>query len=39
MSGNDYVMAFLMFLAAVSACIVFVGFLELLQLINQALPQ
>jgi len=39
MSGNDYVMAFMTFLAAVSACIVFVGFLQALQMINQVLPQ
>ena len=32
-------MAFLTFLAAVSACIVFVGFLQALQMINQVLPQ
>lgn len=36
---SDSMMAFMTFLAAVSACIVFVGGLELLQLINQVLPQ
>jgi hypothetical protein len=36
---SDYLMAFLTFLAAVSAGICFIGFLQALQMINQALPQ